>query len=64
VSHRLDPESASYYAIVAICLILIGALITPGALDTASRGSVLAAVVGTLFLVAYRFRRRHPRDDD
>ena len=64
MNSRLDPESAAYYAITAICLVLIGAIVTPGPLDTVSRGTVLAGIVATLFLVAYRFRRRHREDDD
>jgi hypothetical protein len=60
---RLDPENAAYYALVAICLVLIGALITPGSLAVEARGTVLAGIVTVLFAVAWRARRKKEDDD-
>jgi len=57
VSH-LNPESAALYAIVAICLVLLGALLTPGTLSIEQRGPVLAGIVTVLFGVAWRARAR------
>jgi len=56
---HIDPESAALYALVAICLVLIGAILTPGTLSIEQRGPVLAGIVTVLFGVAWRFRSRH-----
>ena len=61
---RLDPASAALYAIIAICLVLIGALITPGTVGIAERGSVLAAIAAILLAIGWRIRRRRDDDDD
>jgi hypothetical protein len=58
---NLDPKSAALYAIVAICLVMIGALLTPGAVSIDQRAAVLAGIIGVLLLVGLRFRVR--RDD-
>lgn len=60
---NLDPPEAALWAIIAICLVLIGALITPGSLAVEQRGAVLAGIVTLLLAVGYRVRRKH-RDDD
>ena len=54
---RLDPADAAYYALIAICLVLVGALITPGTLAVEQRGPVLVGVVTVLFTVGWRARR-------
>lgn len=60
---KLDPASAALYALIAICLVLVGALITPGTLSPEQRGPVLAGVVTVLFLVAWRVKRPPPGDE-
>lgn len=56
----LDPGDAAYWAIIATCLVLLGAIVTPGTLSVEQRGPVLAGVITTLFVVAYRVHRsRH-----
>lgn len=55
----LDPASAAYFALIAICLILIGAILTTGALGVAERGTVLVAIGTTLFAITWRARRRN-----
>ena len=60
---QLDPASAAQYAIVAICLVLIGALLTAGVLSVAERGTALAAIAAALFTVAWRIRRGGPHND-
>jgi hypothetical protein len=55
---RLDPEDAAYYALVAICLVLVGAIVTPGTLSVEQRGPVLVGVVTVLFGVAWRARNK------
>jgi membrane protein implicated in regulation of membrane protease activity len=59
---RLDPHEAALWAIIAICLVLLGALLTPGQLAIEHRGAVLAAVVTLLLSIGWRVRRG--RDDD
>ena len=54
---RLDPSSAAQYALVAICLVLIGALLTPGTVSVDQRAAVLAAIAGVLLAIAWRGRR-------
>jgi hypothetical protein len=56
---QLDPESAALYALIAICLVLIGGLLTTGIITIEQRGTVLAGVIAVLLAVAYRGRRRH-----
>jgi hypothetical protein len=54
----LDPKSAALYALVAICLVLVGALLTPGTVGVDERGVVLAGIVTVLLLIGYGFRIR------
>jgi hypothetical protein len=54
---RLDPSSAAAYAIIAICLVLIGAILTPGSVGLNERGAVLGGIVAVLLAVAWRGRR-------
>jgi hypothetical protein len=56
--NRLDPESAALYAVVGICLVLIGAVLTPGAVSIEQRGAILAGIITALFGVAWRWRKR------
>lgn len=53
-----DIEGLAYLAIIGICLVLIGALLTPGAVSIEQRGAVLSGIIVTLFTVAYRARKR------
>jgi hypothetical protein len=59
VKNHLDPEAAALYALIAISLVIIGALITPGTLSAEQKGPVLAGVFTVLFGVAWRWRKRH-----
>jgi hypothetical protein len=58
--HRPGPdvETLAYLAIVGVCLILIGALLTAGPVSIEQRGTVLGGIIVTLFTVAWRARRR------
>lgn len=58
MSNRLDPASAAQYALIAICLVLVGALLTPGQVGVDERGVVLAGIVTVLLLIGLRVRRR------
>ena len=61
----LDPKGAALYALIAICLVLIGALLTPGQVGVDERGVVLAGIVTVLLLIGYGFRiRRGTGGDD
>ena len=61
---RLDPSSAAYFALIAICLVLVGALLTPGTVGVDERGVVLAGIVTVLFGIAWRRTRRSGPPDD
>jgi hypothetical protein len=56
----LDPSGAALYAIIAISLVMVGALITPGTLTVDQRGPVLAGIVTVLFAIGWRVHRRPP----
>jgi hypothetical protein len=55
---NLDPASAALYAIVAICLVLIGAILTPGSVGINERGALLGAIGAILLTIGWRIRRR------
>jgi hypothetical protein len=61
---QLTPSGAAYYAIIAVCLILTGGILTGGILSVEQRGSVLAAIVAVLGYVAWRGGRNHPPPDE
>ena len=54
---QIDPRSAALYAIIAICFVLIGALLTPGSLSVEQRGPVLAGIITVLFAIGWRISR-------
>lgn len=54
----LDPASAALYAIIAICLVLIGAILTPGSVGINERGALLGAIAGILLVIGWRIKRR------
>jgi hypothetical protein len=56
----LDPASAALYAIIAICLVLIGAILTTNdaGLGVSERGAVLAGIVTVLSAIGWRIRKR------
>jgi uncharacterized membrane protein YdfJ with MMPL/SSD domain len=58
----LNAHDAALWALIAICLVLIGALLTPGSVGIAERGTVLAGIVAVLFAIGWRVR--HRKDDD
>lgn len=58
----LNPQDAALWALIAICLVLIGALITPGTVGLDERGVVLAGIVTVLFAIGLRSRRRKDGD--
>ena len=54
----MNVADAALWALIAICLVLIGALLTPGSVGIAERGTVLAGIVAVLFAVGWRIRHR------
>jgi uncharacterized membrane protein len=55
---NLDPHEAALWAIIAICFVLIGAILTPGTVGIDERGAILAAIAAVLLAVGWRLRRR------
>jgi hypothetical protein len=55
---NLDPHEAALWALIAICLVLVGAIVTPGQVGIDERGAILAAIAGVLLAVGWRVRRR------
>lgn len=51
---HLTPKSAAQFALIAICLVLVGAILTPGQVGVNERGAVLAAIATVLFAIAWR----------
>jgi hypothetical protein len=60
---NLNVHEAALWALIAICLVLIGALLTPGTVGIAERGTVLAAIAGVLFAIGWRVRRGGDKED-
>jgi hypothetical protein len=61
----LDPTEAALWAVIAICLVLIGAILTPGPVGINERGALLSAIGGVLLAIGWRARRRRSeRPDD
>ena len=57
---NLDPHEAALWALIAISLVLVGAILTANAdgLNIAERGSMLAAITAVLLGIGWRIRRR------
>jgi hypothetical protein len=65
----IDPATAAYWALVAVALVALGAILTgspdSGGLSIAERGTVMGGIVAVLGYVAWRGRRRkHDGGDD
>jgi hypothetical protein len=60
---HLDAGDLALFAIIAIDLVLVGAILTPGQVGVNERGAVLAAIAGSLFAIAWRVRRKGPPPD-
>ena len=58
---HLDPADAALFALIAITLVLVGALLTPGQVGLDQRAALLAAIAGVLFAIS--LRRRKQGDD-
>jgi hypothetical protein len=55
---NLDPATAALWALIAICLVLVGAILTPGSVGINERGALLGAIAAVLFAVGWRIRRK------
>ena len=58
----LDPKSAALYALIAICLVLIGAILTPGTVNVDQRAILLGGIATVLLVVGFGFRMRRGGD--
>ena len=56
---KLDPSDMALFAIIAIDLVLVGAILTPGQVGLNERGAIMAAIAGSLFAIAYRWRKKN-----
>jgi hypothetical protein len=54
----LDPHEAALWALIAISLVLVGAILTPGSVGINERGALLGAIAAVLFAVGWRIRRK------
>lgn len=54
---NLNVHEAALWAIVAICLVLVGAILTPGTVGIDERGAILAAIAAVLLAIGWRIRR-------
>jgi hypothetical protein len=54
---HISPAAAAQYALIAICLVLVGALLTPGQVGVNERGAILAAIATVLFAIAWRGKK-------
>jgi hypothetical protein len=54
----LQPSEAALWALIAVCLVMVGAILTTGVLGVAERGTILAGIVAVLFAVGWRIRRQ------
>lgn len=61
---RIDPGTAAYYALIAVCFVALGAVLTGDiqAFSIQERGTVLGGIVAVLGYVAWRGRKK--KDDD
>ena len=55
----ISPNDAALFTLIAICLVLVGALLTPGPVGINERGAIFAGIVTVLFAIAWRKRSRH-----
>jgi hypothetical protein len=54
---RLNAHDAALWAVIAICLVLVGAILTPGTVGIDERGAVLAAIAAILLGIGWRIRK-------
>jgi hypothetical protein len=54
----MNVHDAALWAIIAICFVLIGAILTPGTVGIDERGAILAAIAAVLLAVGWRLKRR------
>jgi drug/metabolite transporter (DMT)-like permease len=54
----VNVHDAALWALIAICLVLVGAIVTPGQVGIDERGAILAAIAAVLFAIGWRIRRR------
>ena len=59
---HLDPADAALFALIAMTLVLLGAILTPGTVGIDERGAILAAIAGVLFAISLRRRKRNGGD--
>ena len=56
---KYSPADMALFAIIAIDLVLIGAILTPGPVGLNERSAVMAAIAASLFAIAWRTGRKN-----
>ena len=57
MSSSLSPAAAAQFALIAICLVLVGAILTPGQVGVNERGAILAGIATVLLAITWRGKR-------
>jgi len=58
----LDPKHAALYALIAVSLVLVGAILAGSDVPASERAAVLVGVVGVLALIGFGIRIRRSGD--
>jgi hypothetical protein len=59
---KLDPSSAAQYALIAISLVMIGAILTTGIVSIEQRAVALSGIIVILASIAWRRSQHHDGD--
>lgn len=54
----MTPSTAAYWAVIAICFVLIGAVLSAQNLSVEQRGTVLGGIFAALAFVGWRHRHQ------
>jgi hypothetical protein len=60
----MSVSEAALWALIAICFVLVGAVLTPGTVSVDQRAAVLAGVAAILLTIGWRVHRTIRKEDD
>jgi hypothetical protein len=55
---------AALWALIAICLVMVGAILTPGLVQAEQKAPILAGIATILFAIGWRVHRTVKKEDD